>query len=66
MPTNTYFFFRCGIRHGDIITNINGKEIHSASDVYQLLQNETVLKIHILRNRREFDVIAELLDPVLI
>nr|XP_042901378.1 serine protease HTRA2, mitochondrial [Parasteatoda tepidariorum] len=58
--------YTCGIRHGDIITAINGKEINSASDVYKLLQSENVLKIHIFRNRREFEVTVELLDPVLI
>ncbi|KAF8771123.1 Serine protease HTRA2 like protein [Argiope bruennichi] len=40
--------FEAGIKHGDVITGINGKEIHSASDIYSLLKSEDVLDIHII------------------
>ncbi|GFR05905.1 serine protease HTRA2, mitochondrial [Trichonephila clavata] len=57
--------FEAGIRHGDVITAINGKDIHSASDIYSLLKTEDVLHIHIIRKNREFDITVKLMNPVL-
>ncbi|XP_055953548.1 serine protease HTRA2, mitochondrial-like [Argiope bruennichi] len=57
--------FEAGIKHGDVITGINGKEIHSASDIYSLLKSEDVLDIHIVRRKKEFNIKVQLMDPVL-
>ncbi|GBN31408.1 Serine protease HTRA2, mitochondrial [Araneus ventricosus] len=57
--------FEAGIKHGDVITAINGKEIHSASDIYSLLKSEEVLDIHIVRRKKEFNLKVQLMDPVL-
>ncbi|XP_035212286.1 serine protease HTRA2, mitochondrial-like [Stegodyphus dumicola] len=56
--------YESGVRPGDVITNINGKEIYSASDIYKLLGSEDILNIHIVRNREEFDITVRLFDPV--
>ncbi|GIZ03509.1 serine protease HTRA2, mitochondrial [Caerostris extrusa] len=57
--------YESGIKHGDVITAINGKEIHSASDIYNLLKSEDILSIHIIRRKKEFDVMVQLMYPVI-
>lgn len=42
-----------GLQPGDIVTHINGKPVHSASDIYMMLENSSgSLRIDVVRGRQ--------------
>ncbi|XP_059062978.1 serine protease HTRA2, mitochondrial-like [Achroia grisella] len=42
-----------GLQPGDIVTNINGKPVHSASDIYTMLENSSgSLRVDVVRGRQ--------------
>ncbi len=48
-----------GILPGDIITHINGTEIHGSRDVYKYLESEFDLKMTVVRQHRVFTVLVK-------
>lgn len=55
-----------GIQVGDIVTNVNGSEIKSASDVVNtvgFLRVDSKLNINVLRNNKKMSLSANLSDP---
>jgi len=40
---------KAGIQPGDVITHINGNEMHTSGDVYELLEAEDVLEVELIR-----------------
>ena len=54
-------FFSGGLRPGDVITQINGNEIASSSDIYRLVEEQSELKVTVKRGSDtvKLTVIAE-------
>jgi len=50
-----------GMQPGDIITRINETEIKSASDVYKIIEQQSELRVTVLRNHQPMNltIIAE-------
>ena len=50
-----------GLQPGDIITHINGNEVHTSGDVYEILEQENELKVSVIRGnqRLQFNVNPE-------
>ena len=59
--TLLYLFFSGGLRPGDVITQINGNEIASSSDIYRLVEEQSELKVTVKRGSDtvKLTVIAE-------
>ena len=55
------WFCSGGLRAGDIITEINGKAIQSAADVYSLVEAFETLKVVACRGQRKmtFTIVSE-------
>ena len=47
---------KAGIQPGDIITHINGNEMHTSGDVYDLLEKEDVLDVDLIRGTHRLQV----------
>ena len=47
---------KAGIQPGDIITHINGNEMHTSGDVYELLEKEDVLDVDLIRGTHRLQV----------
>lgn len=52
------FFFSGGLSPGDIITKINGKDIHNTSDIYSILTEKgKALNMIVYRGTQKLEII---------
>ena len=51
--------WKCGLMKGDVILSINGEEVKSLYKLKQLISNNEVLKLKVLRNGKVVEVVAK-------
>lgn len=53
---NFFTIFRCGLQPGDIIAEINGRDVDGMRCVYEALETESILRLKIFRQNTFFYV----------
>lgn len=59
------FFYRAGIRPGDVITKVNQKEVLSADMIMALMEDGDTFQLTVHRGPKTFKCTVSLVEPVM-